>query len=46
MTTPSGHTSAIGATKVLGTTVKDLSGHRIGQVEDIVLVTEDGGELL
>ena len=37
MTTPSGHTSAIGATKVLGTTVKDLSGHRIGQVEDIVL---------
>jgi len=37
MTTPSGHTSAIGATKVLGTVVKDLSGNRIGQIEDIVL---------
>jgi sporulation protein YlmC with PRC-barrel domain len=37
MPTPSGHTTAIGATKVLGTAVKDLSGKRIGQVEDIVL---------
>jgi len=37
MTTPSGHTSAIGATKVLGTAVKDQSGNRIGKIEDIVL---------
>lgn len=37
MTTPSGHTSAIGATKVLGTPVKDMAGHKIGQIEDIVL---------
>ena len=37
MTTPSGHTSAIGASRVLGTAVKDRSGNRIGQIEDIVL---------
>jgi len=37
MTTPSGHTSAITATKVIGTSVKDLSGRKIGHIEDIVL---------
>ena len=37
MTTPSGHTSAIGAAKVLGTAVKDRAGNRIGEIEDIVL---------
>jgi sporulation protein YlmC with PRC-barrel domain len=37
MPTASGHTTAIGATKVLGTAVKDLSGKRIGQIEDVVL---------
>jgi sporulation protein YlmC with PRC-barrel domain len=37
MTTASGHTSAIRAKKVLGTTVKNTAGERIGQVEDIVL---------
>jgi sporulation protein YlmC with PRC-barrel domain len=37
MTTTSGHTSAIRAKKVIGTTVKDKAGERIGQVEDVVL---------
>jgi sporulation protein YlmC with PRC-barrel domain len=37
MTTPSGHTSAIRAKKVIGTTVKNTAGEKIGQVEDIVL---------
>ena len=37
MTTPSGHTSAIRAKKVIGTNVKDPSGNTIGEVNDIVL---------
>lgn len=37
MITPSGHTSAIRATKVIGTTVKDANGRSIGEVEDVVL---------
>jgi sporulation protein YlmC with PRC-barrel domain len=37
MTTASGHTSAIRARKVIGTTVKDGSGQTIGDVQDIVL---------
>jgi sporulation protein YlmC with PRC-barrel domain len=37
MTTATGHTSAIRAKKVIGTTVKDTSGQKIGQVEDVVL---------
>jgi len=37
MTTPSGHTSAIRAKKVIGTNVKDPSGSTIGEVNDIVL---------
>jgi sporulation protein YlmC with PRC-barrel domain len=37
MTTASGHTSAIRASKVIGTTVKDSTGERIGEVEDVVL---------
>jgi sporulation protein YlmC with PRC-barrel domain len=37
MTTPSGHTSAIRAKKVIGTTVKDRSGERVGEIEDVVL---------
>ena len=37
MTTPSGHTSAISAKKVIDTPVKDTQGNRIGEVEDIVL---------
>ncbi|MEP7314357.1 MAG: PRC-barrel domain-containing protein [Pseudomonadota bacterium] len=37
MATASGHTSAITAKKVIGTTVKDTSGEKIGQIEDVVL---------
>ena len=37
MTTPSGHTSAILASKVKGTTVYDQAGDKIGVVEDVVL---------
>jgi sporulation protein YlmC with PRC-barrel domain len=37
MTTASGHTSAIRAKRVIGTNVKDTSGTKIGQVEDVVL---------
>ena len=37
MTTPSGHTGAIRAKKVIGTKVTDPAGQKIGQVEDVVL---------
>jgi sporulation protein YlmC with PRC-barrel domain len=37
MTTSTGHTSAIRAKKVIGTNVKDREGHKIGEIEDIVL---------
>ena len=37
MATASGHTSAIRATKVLGTDVNDASGKKIGEIEDVVL---------
>jgi sporulation protein YlmC with PRC-barrel domain len=37
MTTASGHTEVIRAKKVLGTTVKNTAGEKIGTVEDIVL---------
>jgi sporulation protein YlmC with PRC-barrel domain len=37
MTTSSGHTSAILASKVKGTAVYDQKGDKIGHVEDIVL---------
>jgi sporulation protein YlmC with PRC-barrel domain len=40
MTTASGHTSAIRAKKVLGTTVKDKAGQKIGEVEDVILDKE------
>ena len=40
MTTESGHTSAILASKVKGTTVYSESGDKIGTVEDIVLDKE------
>mgnify|MGYP000201889584 CR=1 FL=1 len=35
--TPSGHTSAICASRVMGTNVKDRSGTTIGEVKEIVL---------
>lgn len=37
MTTVSGHTTAIRAKKVIGTSVKDPTGATIGRIEDIVL---------
>jgi sporulation protein YlmC with PRC-barrel domain len=40
MTTSSGHTSAIRATKVLGTRVEDPAGHKIGEVKDVILDKE------
>ena len=37
MPTVSGHTSAVGARKVLGTKVSDTAGNKIGQIEDVIL---------
>jgi sporulation protein YlmC with PRC-barrel domain len=37
MPTASGHTTAIRAKKVIGTSVKDTSGRKIGEIEDVVL---------
>jgi sporulation protein YlmC with PRC-barrel domain len=37
MTTASGHTRAIRAKKVIGTNVKDTSGKKIGEIEDVML---------
>ena len=37
MTTASGHTQAIRATKVTGTSVYNTAGEKIGHVEDVVL---------
>jgi|SRR5579862_476774 sporulation protein YlmC with PRC-barrel domain len=37
MTTATGHTSAIRAKKVIGTSVTNNAGDKIGQVEDVVL---------
>ena len=37
MPTATGHTSAIRASKVIGTNVYDGAGHKIGKVEDVVL---------
>ena len=37
MPTATGHTSAIRATHVVGTSVNDSSGRKIGEVEDVIL---------
>lgn len=37
MTTPSGHTDAIRASRVIGTTVYNTSGQNIGKIEDVML---------
>jgi hypothetical protein len=37
MSTETGHTRAICAGRVMGTTVKDASGNKIGEIEDLVL---------
>lgn len=41
MPTASGHTTAIRASRVIGTSVKDTDGNEIGKVEDIVLDKTD-----
>ncbi len=41
MTTLSGHTSAIRASLVIGTDVKDSQGNVIGKIEDVVLDKTD-----
>jgi sporulation protein YlmC with PRC-barrel domain len=40
MTSSSGHTSAIRVSKVLGTSVQDPAGRKIGKVEDVILDKE------
>jgi sporulation protein YlmC with PRC-barrel domain len=37
MTTPSGHTDAIRASRVIGTSVYNTSGQNIGRIEDVML---------
>jgi sporulation protein YlmC with PRC-barrel domain len=37
MTTASGHTRAIRAKTVIGTNVNDTTGHKIGEIEDVML---------
>jgi sporulation protein YlmC with PRC-barrel domain len=37
MPTVSGHTTAIRAKQVLGTTVNDTAGNKIGSIEDVIL---------
>ena len=37
MATATGHTSAIRAKKVIGTDVKNATGDKIGEIEDVVL---------
>jgi sporulation protein YlmC with PRC-barrel domain len=37
MTTATGHTRAIRAKRVIGTNVKDTSGKKIGEIEDVML---------
>jgi sporulation protein YlmC with PRC-barrel domain len=37
MPTASGHTTAIRARKVIGTPVKNISGERVGEIEDVIL---------
>lgn len=41
MPTPSGHTTAIRAERVIGTDVKDNAGNTIGKIEDIILEKTD-----
>ena len=37
MTTATGHTNAIRASRVTGTKVRDASGEKVGEVKDVVL---------
>jgi sporulation protein YlmC with PRC-barrel domain len=40
MTTSTGHTAAIRASKVIGTKVQNAAGKKLGQVEDVILDKE------
>ncbi|QDB99589.1 MULTISPECIES: PRC-barrel domain-containing protein [Phyllobacteriaceae] len=37
MTTPTGHTEAIAASRVIGTSVYNTAGESIGEIEDVML---------
>jgi sporulation protein YlmC with PRC-barrel domain len=41
MPTASGHTTAIRASRVIGTPVKDQAGHTLGKIEDVILDKTD-----
>ncbi len=43
MTTPSGHTEAIQASRVIGTDVYNAAGEHIGTIEDIMLEKTSNG---
>lgn len=43
MTTHSGHTSAIPASRVIGTNVYNTSGEKIGSIEDVMLDKTSNG---
>lgn len=43
MTTPSGHTEAIQASRVIGTSVYNMAGESIGTIEDIMLEKTSNG---
>jgi sporulation protein YlmC with PRC-barrel domain len=45
MTTASGHTRAIRAKSVIGTSAKDATGEKIGQIEDVMLDKESSSIL-
>ena len=42
-TTPSGHTNAITASRVIGTAVYNTAGDRIGSIEDVMLEKMSNG---
>lgn len=43
MTTPTGHTDAIRASRVIGTSVYNTSGQNIGTIEDVMLDKTSNG---
>jgi sporulation protein YlmC with PRC-barrel domain len=43
MTTPTGHTDAIAATRVIGTDVYNSAGDQIGTIEDVMLEKTSNG---
>lgn len=43
MTTPTGHTDAIRASRVIGTSVYNMAGDNIGEIEDVMLEKTSNG---